>query len=80
MRQAFEKADRDRDGTLDLGELNGIFMGLKNFLNPDELFKMALELDKDKSGRISYQEFMAYFSKSQGLFEKADSSDSDGWD
>nr|AKU78333.1 putative calcium binding protein KEY [Pectinaria gouldii] len=36
LRKAFEKADRNGDGNLDIGELNPIFVEMKKYLNPDE--------------------------------------------
>ena len=77
MREAFHRADKNRDGTLDIGEVNAIFREMEAILNPDELFKIVAEIDKDQSGRINYDEFLNFFAKRQGV--SFDSSDSD-WD
>lgn len=79
IRQAFERADKNRDGTLDFAELNSIFHDMKAHVNPDELFQMVHEIDKDKSGKINYNEFLAYFLKKQGFFGSGSDDDSD-WD
>jgi len=77
MRQAFERADKNKDGSLDIGEINAIFRDMNTLLSPDELFKIVNEIDKDQSGRINYDEFLKFFAKQQGV--NFESSDSD-WD
>ena len=69
VRKAFEKADKNGDGVLDIGEINGIFREMKHFLSPDELFALVNKMDKDKSGQVNYHEFLNFFLKEQGYFD-----------
>nr|AAR91746.1 hypothetical protein [Pectinaria gouldii] len=40
---------------------------MKEYLNPDELFGMVHKMDKDKSGRINYNEFLNFFLTNTGF-------------
>ena len=69
IREAFEKADKNGDGVLDIAEINCVFRALKHSLNPDELFRIMNHMDKDKTGTINYNEFLRYFLKESGYFD-----------
>lgn len=56
---AFYMFDRDQSGSIDVIELKDAMKALGVFLNKDEIRDKMQKVDKDGSGAIDRQEFMA---------------------
>ena len=61
MRRLFREFDRDCNGEIDRLELKQIFREMGKFFTDSELQRMITLADKDDSGTIDYEEFIAYF-------------------
>jgi len=75
LRQYFEFLDRDGDGTLNRHEAEFAFTnaGVAQMLQsgfayqrPDDAARMFADLDRDGDGRVSFDEFAAFYSQSAG--------------
>jgi len=65
MRELFDSLDADRSGTIDLAELGTAVERLGLGTSPERLQAMLAEVDTDKSGAISYTEFVAVVEKAK---------------
>ena len=62
LRVEFEEADEDGDGALDKNELAGLLRDLFGIdLDPEELEKASRHLDNDGDGKLSFEEFIAWW-------------------
>ena len=61
LREAFEEADADAGGSLDLEEFVNAFGGVigKN-MNIKQLNQLFMKIDADAGGTVDWQEFMNY--------------------
>ncbi|XP_065843185.1 troponin C, skeletal muscle-like isoform X2 [Oscarella lobularis] len=64
----FEKYDSDRSGHVDLKELRNIVYHLGHSMNDVELVAAMRTLDKDSSGKITYDEFQAWWRQGPSRF------------
>jgi len=58
MRRCFREFDANGDGTIDRSELDNVFKSMGKSFSTEELDKMIAMCDKDKSGKIDYEEFI----------------------
>merc|ERR1712176_1530242 len=54
---AFEMFDENKDGTIDINELNGVMKSLGQKLRSKELKRMIAEVDANRNGKIDLEEF-----------------------
>lgn len=59
IRQAFDLFDTDASGTIDVKELKVAMRALGFEPKKEEIKKMAAEVDKDGTGKVSFQDFLA---------------------
>ena len=59
MRRLFLDFDTNHDGTIDRQELSKVFDQLGQHHTEAEIKRMMELVDKDKSGSLSYEEFIA---------------------
>ncbi|SDY10403.1 calmodulin [Amycolatopsis xylanica] len=59
-KEAFDKFDVNRDGTIDVGELGRFLESGGTKLGDDELRRVLSKLDRDGNGRIDLDEFIAF--------------------
>jgi calcium-dependent protein kinase len=57
LRQAFKRFDTDRSGFITIENLREV---LGDYCKGQQVTEMLAEVDKDKTGRISYEEFVSY--------------------
>lgn len=57
LKKIFENFDKDKSGFIDLKELSSVSKELGDELKPEEVSKIMKELDINKDGRISFDEF-----------------------
>ena len=70
IRQAFDQADMDHNGGIDLQELGKLLIDLGHNLTSAEISKLMTDADTDKSGQIEFLEFVQLYSFIL-LFEKS---------
>jgi Ca2+/Na+ antiporter len=58
LKPFFHRYDMDRNGFLDIYELKSLFKDLNETPSADELKQIFSDFDKDKSGQISFDEFI----------------------
>ena len=61
--QAFEVFDKNKDGRSSRQELKTIMRSLGQNPTEDDIEEMLLNVDRDKDGQISYDEFMKIISQ-----------------
>ena len=61
LQAVFRRFDRDGSGSIDVGELAGMLEALGMEPDDDELDAAIERLDTDESGRISWDEFRAWW-------------------
>ena len=61
--QAFEVFDKNKDGMFSRQELKTIMRSLGQNPTEDDIEEMLLNVDRDKDGQISYDEFMKIISQ-----------------
>ena len=61
IRQIFDQFDRDKDSTINIEELAKLAIALNNPLPPAELLDFFRNIDTDKSGKITWSEFIKYW-------------------
>jgi calmodulin len=59
VRQCFREFDVNGDGSIDRAELDAVFKSMGKSFTPAELDRMIALADKDKSGKLDYEEFIA---------------------
>lgn len=64
-RHVFRQFDKNGDGQIDRSELDAIFQQLGDHATPEELDHFMKQADKDQSGTLSYEEFLAEIVGSQ---------------
>lgn len=61
VRQVFEKYEKNRSGWISLSDLQDLCYDFGTFLSEDELTLAISEIDVDRDGRLSYEEFMVWW-------------------
>jgi len=61
LRQAFDKVDKDNSGAIDLSELEALCGQLNHTVKHDEVTALFKEIDTNHDGKISFEEFVAWF-------------------
>jgi hypothetical protein len=61
VRQVFEKYEKNRSGWISLSDLQELCYDFGTFLSEDELTLAISEIDVDRDGRLSYEEFMVWW-------------------
>ena len=59
MRSVFLSFDKDKNGQIDHAELKEAFADMGKFFSDAEIGRMIEMFDKDNSGTVSYEEFIA---------------------
>ncbi len=68
MQKVFAEFDKDKSGFIDMNELNLVAKELGRPMDADELEECLKDLDMNKDGKISYDEFKKWWlSGRQGL-------------
>ena len=57
MKEMFEVFDKDKNGSIDAGELKAIMMALGMEVTDEDVRGMIQEADNDGDGQIDYEEF-----------------------
>jgi Ca2+-binding EF-hand superfamily protein len=57
-RLAFDKADEDHSGSIDIGELRKALRNQGHSPTDEDLLAMICEVDEDGSGQIEFDEFL----------------------
>jgi len=60
MRSVFQGFDKDGSGKIDKNELKAVFAEMGKSFTDQELHRMIELADKDGSGTLEYEEFIAY--------------------
>jgi Ca2+-binding EF-hand superfamily protein len=60
MRSLFRSFDKDGSGSIDRAELDAVFKEMGKSFSDDELKRMIQLADKDASGTLEYEEFIAH--------------------
>lgn len=61
LREIFDQFDRDNSGHINKKELRNLSSALNDPLTPAELHDFFNKVDVDKSGKISWEEFVKYW-------------------
>jgi Ca2+-binding EF-hand superfamily protein len=75
MQLVFQKYDTDDSGFIDVGELGKMIYDMGHKLNEVELVAATQQLDKNGDGRISYEEFMSWWSRGEQRFSSLELSE-----
>ncbi|XP_047611369.1 calmodulin-like protein 5 [Phacochoerus africanus] len=59
FKEAFDRIDKNKDGTINVQELGAVMRSLGRNLSEDELKALIAQVDKDGDGTISFEEFLA---------------------
>ncbi|KAG6388408.1 hypothetical protein SASPL_149833 [Salvia splendens] len=59
--KVFARFDSNSDGKISAAELSGVLEALGSAASPDEVDRMMQEIDTDRDGHISLDEFAAFF-------------------
>ncbi len=62
IKKIFNEYDLNENGTIEKNELNNLCRALGDPLTKSELECALYELDKNNSGKIEWEEFIAYWS------------------
>lgn len=63
IKKIFNQFDKNKNGYIDKSELNSLSIALNDPLTPAELQDLFKNIDKDNSGRISWDEFIEYWNE-----------------
>lgn len=63
IKRIFDQFDKDNDGLINKRELNTLATALNDPLTPAELADFFKVIDKDNSGKITWEEFITYWGK-----------------
>ncbi len=61
MRAVFCQFDRNGNGRVEKQELMDTFKELGKYFSPNKIDNMMKQADKDKSGDLDYEEFIAHY-------------------
>eukprot|EP00931_Biecheleriopsis_adriatica_P018092 TRINITY_DN12755_c0_g1_i1.p1 TRINITY_DN12755_c0_g1~~TRINITY_DN12755_c0_g1_i1.p1 ORF type:complete len:984 (+),score=242.65 TRINITY_DN12755_c0_g1_i1:341-2953(+) len=67
LTEVFKKFDKDGSGMIDLTELKAMVEELGGKMNDDEAKQAMEQLDKNKDGQCSFEEFKSFWSSKPGL-------------
>lgn len=59
MRSCFRNFDENGDGKIDRNELDQVLLQMGKVLSSEEINRMMKSADKDGSGKLDYEEFIA---------------------
>ena len=59
MRACFRGFDKNGDGSIDRDEMQAVWKEMGRHLSKEELDRVMAMTDKDKSGSVDYEEFIA---------------------
>lgn len=76
LRLAFDKVDKDNSGAIDLNELGSLCSSLNHEVVQEEVVALFKEIDTNHDGKISFEEFVAWFrlgkaTKLKGFLKKS---------
>jgi calmodulin len=71
-RDAFLAFDKDRSGTIDVGELRQVLEAMGQHPTEEELFQMISEVDENSSGCIDFAEFLKVIENQKERAENCD--------
>lgn len=60
MRAFFHAFDKDGNGHIEASELQAVFAEMKRLLSDQEAARMITLMDKNKDGKVQYDEFIGY--------------------
>ena len=61
VKKIFNQFDKDKNGYINKSELKNLSIALNNPLENAELQDLFRDLDEDRSGKISWEEFIKYW-------------------
>ena len=64
IREIFTQFDKDKSGAIEKKELNSLAIALGDEMSPAELADCFKSVDKDNSGKITWDEFITYWKNS----------------
>jgi len=78
LKSAFDQADKDGDGKLDMNEWFDVLKEIGAEVSRDEVETLFNERDRDRDGSLSFQEFMGQETQMEKAFRMMDK-DGDGY-
>lgn len=65
IKETFLKFDKNKNGSIELEELNNVMVSLGKTLSQEELKDLLDASDKNENGQLEFNEFLAMYEKIQ---------------
>lgn len=65
IKQTFLKFDKNKNGSIEIEELNNVMVSLGKTLSEEELKAVLDASDKNENGKLEFNEFLAMYEKIQ---------------